>query len=73
MCLVYAGLAQMGERYPYKVDVAGSIPASCTIINKYSRELTTTLYMLRVVQLVETLDCGSRCCGFDSHLSTHIR
>ena len=33
MCLVYAGLAQMGERYPYKVDVIGSIPISCTIIN----------------------------------------
>lgn len=39
MCLVYAGLAQMGERYPYKVDVVGSIPTSCTIMDRYSSGL----------------------------------
>jgi hypothetical protein len=25
----YAGLAQLGERHPYKVDVTGSSPVSC--------------------------------------------
>lgn len=29
----------MGERYPYKVDVVGSIPTSCTIMSGYSSGL----------------------------------
>lgn len=29
----------MGERYPYKVDVVGSIPTSCTIMSRYSSGL----------------------------------
>ena len=36
-------------------------------------ESDPTLHMLIVVQLVEILDCDSRCYGFESHLSTQYR
>ena len=56
-----AGLAQLGERRPYKADVAGSSPATCT-----------TWFNTRIAQLVEQWIENPRVTGSIPVLSTTI-
>lgn len=71
----------MGERYPYKVDVVGSIPTSCTIMSRYPSGLRAsaatrlfvssnlTLLSNNMVGIVQWQNAGLwlRLCKFDSY------
>ena len=58
LCHKFAGLAQQGERLPYKQDVGGSSPSFCTM-----QAVADTAYPHKVCTLSSTLRSATMVCS----------